>query len=476
MAARPSTVAALLSAQARDQGDRAALVDGSLRLSYLELDLAVTRAARALLGAGLGAGDRVVLQLSGSDLVVLYLAASRAGVVAIPVNPAYTAPELASVVSDSGAGLVISSGQPNADVRVIAGAQLTDFLASGPDVDLPEVPADALAVLLYTSGTTGHPRGAMLTSNALLANLEQVAALEPATITGEDVVFVPIPLFHIFGLNAGLGVALHSGATLVLGDRFDPAPTLQTMAAEHVTAVAGVPTMFAAWLPEPGFDAGFEYVSFAWSGSAALAPGLVQAYADRGVELFEGYGLTETAPVITVQLVGRWPGRRFGWLAGSWRRGRAAHRRRRAAAPPRSRRDLRPRSERLRRVLAGWRRGTGRGRLVRDRRPGRPRRRRQPPAGRADERSGDRQRIQRVPGRGRRRPAQPRRGGGSGRRGCARCGQRRGGDRLRRPASGTTVSMPTTSLPPRPRAWPATSCRGGSRSSTSCPTPSPARS
>src|SRR5450755_1472180 len=100
MPERRNTVAALLAEQAAVHGSHTALVDSSLRLSFLELDLAVTRAARALLGAGLVAGDRVVLQLAGSDLVVLYLAASRAGIVAVPVNPAYTPRELGHVVAD----------------------------------------------------------------------------------------------------------------------------------------------------------------------------------------------------------------------------------------------------------------------------------------------------------------------------------------------------------------------------------------
>jgi long-chain acyl-CoA synthetase len=300
MPERRNTVAALLAEQAAVHGSHTALVDSSLRLSFLELDLAVTRAARALLGAGLVAGDRVVLQLAGSDLVVLYLAASRAGIVAVPVNPAYTPRELGHVVADSGASLVIGSGEPAGDVRIVSRADLSDFLASGPDVELPEPSADALAVLLYTSGTTGLPRGAMLTSAALLANLDQVAALEPPAITAADVVFVPVPLFHVFGLNGGLGVALHSGATLVLADRFDADDTLAVMAAEQVTAVAGVPTMFTAWLDRPGFEDAFRTVRFAWSGSAAMSRALVRQYADRGVELFEGYGLTETAPVIAL--------------------------------------------------------------------------------------------------------------------------------------------------------------------------------
>ncbi len=300
MPARATTIAGLLAGHATEHGGREALVDGSLRLSFTELDLAVTRAARALLGAGVAPGDRVVLQLNGSDLVVLYLAASRAGVVSVPVNPALTPRELAHVVDDSGAALIVSAGSPSAAVRVIAGDQLTEFLASGADVELPEVEADQVAVLLYTSGTTGAPRGAMLTSAALLANLDQVAALEPPAITDSDTLFVPIPLFHVFGLNGGLGVALRTGARLVLADRFEPDGTLATMAAEAVTVVAGVPTMFAAWIDRPGFAAAFAHVRFAWSGSAAMRRSLVRAYGDRGVGLFEGYGLTETAPVVTI--------------------------------------------------------------------------------------------------------------------------------------------------------------------------------
>jgi long-chain acyl-CoA synthetase len=300
MAAPPGSVAALLTAQAAAAGSRTALVDGSLRLSFAELDAAVTRAAQALLGARLRPGDRVVLQLAGADLVVLYLGASRAGVVAVPVNPAFTARELAHVVGDSGADLLISSGTPEADIPVVAADQLADFLSRAPDAELPDRSPEDLAVLLYTSGTTGLPRGAMLTSRALLANLDQIAALEPPAITDADVVFVPVPLFHIFGLNGGLGVALHQGATLVLSDRFEAGPTLATMTIEAVTAVAGVPSMFSAWLDEPGFEDAFRTVRFAWSGSAAMPRRIVRAYAERGVQLYEGYGLTETAPVVAL--------------------------------------------------------------------------------------------------------------------------------------------------------------------------------
>jgi long-chain acyl-CoA synthetase len=170
----------------------------------------------------------------------------------------------------------------------------------GPAAD-PELLArdERLAVVLYTSGTSGRPKGAMLTDRALLANLDQLAALVPPTITAADRVFVPIPLFHIYGLTCGLGAVLHAGATAVLNDHFAPGATLALMALEEVTAVVGVPSMFAAWSVEPGFAAGFGSVRFAVSGSAPLSASILHRYTRADQRLFEGYGLTEAAPAIT---------------------------------------------------------------------------------------------------------------------------------------------------------------------------------
>jgi long-chain acyl-CoA synthetase len=144
----------------------------------------------------------------------------------------------------------------------------------------------------------------MLTDRALLANLEQLAALEPPTITAADRVFVPIPLFHIYGLTCGLGAALHAGATAVLNEVFSTDATLAAMATEQVTAVVGVPSMFAAWSLHRDFTRGFASVRFAASGSAPLSASILHRYAAVGYRLFEGYGLTEAAPAITTN----WPG------------------------------------------------------------------------------------------------------------------------------------------------------------------------
>ena len=288
----------LLRRAARSAPDRPALVDGALRLSYGELDRLVSAAARALSARGLGPGDRVALRLpTGRDFVALYLGALRAGLVVVPVNPAYAEPEVEHLLTDSGAGLHLDAG---AAAELLAGAP------PGEDPRLDRA-GEELAVLLYTSGTSGRTKGAMLSARALLANLEQILAVDPPVIGADDVLFLPLPMTHVFALNAGLGVALRAGATLVVADRFDPGATLEVMAAEGVTAVLGVPGQYTAWLAHPELRRGFAAVRFAMSGSATLGRGVVDGFAAAGVVLHDGYGLTEAAPVVTVNAIG--PGR-----------------------------------------------------------------------------------------------------------------------------------------------------------------------
>ena len=184
---------------------------------------------------------------------------------------------------------------------------VADLLAGAPDGDDPrrDPSGDQIAVLLYTSGTSGRPRGAMLSARALLANLEQGAAVDPPMVTPDDVVFVPLPLFHVFGLNAGLGIALYVGATTVLADRFDAGTTLAMIAAERATVVVGAPGMFVHWLNRPELESAFAAVRYALSGSAPLPAELVAQYAARGITLYEGYGLTEAAPGVTLNTSGK---------------------------------------------------------------------------------------------------------------------------------------------------------------------------
>jgi long-chain acyl-CoA synthetase len=284
----------LLRQQAGSTPDRVALVHGDQRLTFAELDARTTGAALALLGAGLQSGDRVALQLrTGVEFVLLYLGVLRAGLVAVPVDPAYTAPETEQLLEDADAALRLDESS----AATFAGA------ASGADPRCDRG-GEHLAALLFTSGTSGRMKGAMLSARALLANLDQLAAVEPPLLTADDVLLVPLPLTHIFGLNAGLGMALRVGASLVLTEHFDPAASLAVMAAEGVTAVLGVPSEYAAWLAQPGLAEGFGSVRFAMSGSATLARGVVDGFAAAGVTVHDGYGLTEAAPVVAINAQG----------------------------------------------------------------------------------------------------------------------------------------------------------------------------
>jgi long-chain acyl-CoA synthetase len=322
------TVADLVRRAARRDPGHLALVSGSTAVSWAELDERVDRAAAALVGLGLATGDRVALQLGTTlDFPVLYCGALRAGLVAVPVNTGYTGPELAHVLTDSGARALVTSSvhvisaagrlrseSPSLEVVLVAAPSSPEGTLSLPAVlagavtdpgvrRAPDSPED-LAVLVYTSGTSGRPRGTMLSHRALLANLEQCGRIRPAVVTPADVVLLAIPLFHVYGLNPGFGMLAWAGATGVLVDRFDAAETLALMTRHRVTNVPAVPAMYVQWAARPEVREAFASVRLALSGAAPLPPPVLGALAEAGVTVYEGYGLTETAPVLTSTLIG----------------------------------------------------------------------------------------------------------------------------------------------------------------------------
>ncbi len=331
----------LLSRAAAQRPDAVALVEAATgrRVTWVELDAEAERMARGLDALGLVAGYRVVLALTNRvEFVVAYLGALRAGLVAVPVNPRAATGETVRIVADCGARLVIADLSTVGTVRqavagledalvgadeelrrravvprvAVAGAPTLpgelryDDLpaAAGTGAPLP-VPVDpeSLAVLLYTSGTSARPRAAMLSHRALLANIEQVAATEPAMVTGDDVVLGMLPLFHVYGLNAMLGQVLHRQARLVLLDGFEVEQSLAVVDDEAVSVVPAAPPVLIRWLEVEDLRHRLAGVRLVLSGSAPIAPEVVAAFTERtGVPVHQGYGLTEAAPVVTSTL------------------------------------------------------------------------------------------------------------------------------------------------------------------------------
>ncbi len=325
-----ANVADLLSRARASRPDGVAVVgaeDGH-SLTWAELDDLASRLAAGLERLGLVAGNRVVIATGNRvEFVATYFGVLRARLVAVPVNPRSATGEFVRVVADSGARLVVADASTVDDARsVVAGVagavgddQATvprlvvldrpaadgetsydDLAATAADVLPVSVDPETLAVLLYTSGASGVPRAAMLTHRALLANVEQVAAIEPPMMHADDVVYGVLPLFHVYGLNAVLGQVVRQAATMVLADTFDPVGSLEHVARHRVTVVPVAPPVLAHWRRVEGFTESLATVRMLLSGSAPVAPDLVEEFtAATGIEVHQGYGLTEASPVVT---------------------------------------------------------------------------------------------------------------------------------------------------------------------------------
>ncbi len=324
-----ANVAGFLRDSASRHPDAPCIVAGDRTRSWAEVDADVTAYAAGFLQRGLHAGDRVALLLGNAyEFVVAYYAAARAGLVTVPLNPAYTSAEVAVLLADSGARMVIVqpstahvgeesvAALPGCEAIDISSEQWAQIGRSGASAVLAEAVTspDALALLLFTAGTSGRPKGAMLTHGALRSNVDMLRSLtDPPAVTDADVVLVVLPMFHVYGLNTVLGLAIAGGATCVLSDRFDPGETLRQIRDHSVTTVAGAPAMYQAWLAAPGLDdralrEGMASVRLLSSGGAPLPVRAFEGFlAATGKAIFEGYGMTETAPVVATTLVSGQP-------------------------------------------------------------------------------------------------------------------------------------------------------------------------
>ncbi len=264
--------------------------------------------AHALAALGLVPGDRIAAQVAKSpDALALFAAAVTAGVVYLPLNTAYTPAEVAYFIADAGAAALVcdpSAEAALAPVAAAAGARLVTLGTDGSG-SLPELAAgrperfdpvsrddDDLAALLYTSGTTGRAKGAMLSHRNLVSNAEVLAGAWG--FSDRDVLIHALPVFHTHGLFVATGVCLVAGAPMIFLPRFDAAEVLAVM--PRATAMMGVPTFYTRLLDEPGLTrAATAHMRLFVSGSAPLRPETHRAFAARtGHAILERYGMTET--------------------------------------------------------------------------------------------------------------------------------------------------------------------------------------
>jgi long-chain acyl-CoA synthetase len=319
-------ISAFVAEAAADVPERQALVEsGGRSLTWAALEDEVARIATGLGARGIRAGQRVMIVVGNRiEFVTTYLGVLRAQVVAVPVNPRSTPGEVARMITDSGTRLVVVDDGARETVRaalteldgspaptvVVTGAEPATgevaFADLRADVVRPVPPLpdpEKLAALLYTSGTSGRPRAAMLSHRALLANIEQVAAVEPPMMHGDDVVLGVLPLFHVYGLNAVLGGVLRHRARLLLVEQFEPQAVLDLIDDEACSVVPIAPPVFAHWLPDEHLKERLGPVRLVLSGSAPLEPEVIAEFtAITGIPVHQGYGLTEASPVVTSTL------------------------------------------------------------------------------------------------------------------------------------------------------------------------------
>ena len=317
-------LASLLTESAERTPDAPAIRLGDLELTYGELHDRSARLATLLREKGLEPGDRVGVMLPNvPEFPVAYYGVLRAGCVVVPMNVLLKRREIAFYLEDSGAKLLLAwhgfleearDGAADAGAELVEveptafAAALADLASGAPyppmegekrtGTDVVETAEDDTAVILYTSGTTGKPKGAELTHLNLFRNAD-VSSRTTSEITQGDVVLGALPLFHSFGQTVSMNASLKVGACLTLVPRFDPGEALATMQRDGVTHFYGVPTMYGALLHHPereGFDTSSLRICI--TGGASMPVEVLRGFEDAfGAKVMEGYGLSETSPV-----------------------------------------------------------------------------------------------------------------------------------------------------------------------------------
>jgi len=309
----------VMRATARRHPSRTAIWCNDRSISFSEFDAESNRLANALYEDGVRHGDRVGLFMPNcAEYEVSFYAASKLGAVVCPLSPAYRSFEVTYQMRDADARVLITHAKlwnavealredlPAVRLFIVAGGNVTanepnvqvfgELLRKCPADPLRErVDLDDLAVLPYSSGTTGMPKGVMLTHRNLVCNHTQWGTV--ARMTAEDMYMVYLPLSHIYGVGL-MGLSMWAGATQLLLERFDPSIVTKLLQEKPVTILFAVPPILQALLDTPGLTRShFKNVRYVMSAAAPLAPELANRFHDRfGVHVIQGYGLTEASP------------------------------------------------------------------------------------------------------------------------------------------------------------------------------------
>ncbi|MCA1839289.1 MAG: AMP-binding protein, partial [Actinobacteria bacterium] len=315
MTDQPQSIADDLRITAARSPDSIALLFQGVPTTFRQLDEGADRLACGLHKLGVRKGDRVAFAVGNRPVfAAIHYGIVRIGAVSAPLNIGSKAHELrpylatvnarAIIADEAVVNEVMSAGPHPCPVFVIgkhSSARPFESILSDGQVPDVTISSQDLAVLAHTSGTSGGPKAAMLTHGNLSSNIDQMVAIPSATTEPGDVVLGVLPMFHIYGLNVVLGLSVRQGAAVVLEERFATIATMESVRSNAVTVLVGAPPMFISWLTSPDIShQRLESVRFAVSGASKLAAETIPAFREAfGVEIWEGYGLTETSPTLT---------------------------------------------------------------------------------------------------------------------------------------------------------------------------------
>jgi len=321
------SVAAILKESADRTPDAVAIVVGDERIGYADLWRQTREYAGALRSRGVKPGDAVAMLVPNvADFPRIYYAILSLGAVVVPVHALLKADEIEYVLRDSGATILICAAPLLAEGEwggALAGVPVFSVLAPGAiegvpqlevlardaepiDTYVPRSPSDT-ATILYTSGTTGRPKGA-LGSHLALVEQTHTLLLNTFDLSSADTILGCLPLFHTFGQTCTLNTGLRTGATVVLLPKFTGESALRALIDSECTIMMGVPTMYIALLEAAKNTDERPNLRYAISGGASLPIAVIERFKQEfGVDIYEGYGLTETSPVASFNHVGREP-------------------------------------------------------------------------------------------------------------------------------------------------------------------------